>query len=324
MTDLLSPAVDRETELKVILVPLDGSRLAETALGPTLALAQRSGAGVTLLHVLEHEAPETIHGERHLATESEAAAYLTHIGQRFSVAGVPVETHVHANPERDVPGSIVDHAAELGTDLIVLAAHGKGGLRGFLSGRVAEQVLRRGSRPMLLVQVGEAVGPLVDFSCERIAVLLDGTEEATYVMPLVLPVARAFGAALHLVAAVPTVGALGSERSPSAMLMPTAARAVLDLEYDNLAAYLASVAEALRNRGISVTTAVVRGEPADAVVAEAERIRADLLAFATHGRSGLSGIWSGSLGAKVLTRFKRPLLLARVPEDRHSDRSGGI
>jgi nucleotide-binding universal stress UspA family protein len=314
MTDLLPPAVNLEIELNVILVPLDGSRLAETALGPALALAQRSGASVTLLHVLEHEAPETIHGEKHLAGESEATAYLEHVAQRFSAAGLRVETHVHANPERDVPGSIVEHAAELDADLIVLAAHGKGGLRGFLFGRVAEQVLRRGARPMLLVQVGESVGPLVDFSCEMIAILLDGSEEAAHVMPVVLPVARAFGAALHLIAAVPTVGALGSERSPSALLMPTAARAVLDLEYENLVSYHLTVAETLRERGFTVTTGVVRGEPADAVAAEAERVRADLLAFATHGRTGLSGIWAGSVGAKVLTRFKRPLLLARVPE----------
>jgi nucleotide-binding universal stress UspA family protein len=314
MTDLRPPAVDREIELKVILVPLDGSHLAETALGPALALALRSGAKVTLLHVLEHEAPETIHGEKHLAGESEATAYLGHVAQRFSAAGVPVEIHVHTNPERDVPGSIVAHGTEHDADLIVLAAHGKGGLRGFLFGRVAEQVLRRGSRPMLLVQVGEAVGPLVDFSCNTIAVLLDGSEEATHVLPLALPVARSFGADLHLIAAVPTGGALGSERSPTAMLMPTATRAVLDLEFDNLIAYLSAVASSLRERTFTVTTSVMRGEPADAVVAEAERVRADLLAFATHGRSGLSGIWAGSVGAKVLTRFKRPLLLARVPE----------
>lgn len=314
MPALPLPNVEREIDLTTLLVPLDGSRLAETAIGPALALAQRSGARVTLLHVLEHEAPETIHGEKHLANETEATAYLSHVAQRFAASGAPVDIHVHANPERDVPGSIVDHAAELDADLIVLAAHGKGGIRGFLFGRVAEQVLRRGTRPVLLVQVGEAVGPLVDFSCQTVAVLLDGSEEATRVLPLVLPVARAFGAALHLIAAVPTIGALGSERSPSAMLMPTAARAVLDIEYDNLVSYHSAMAEVLQKRGFMVTFAVVRGEPADALVAEAERVRADLLAFATHGRHGLSGIWAGSVGSKVLTRFKRPLLLARAPE----------
>jgi nucleotide-binding universal stress UspA family protein len=314
MTDLVQPPLDHEISLNLILVPLDGSRLAETALGPALALAQRSRARVILLHVLEHEAPETIHGEKHLANEAEAAAYLDHVAQRFSAAGVPVETHVHRNPQRDVPGSIVDHAVEMDADLIVLAAHGKGGLRGFLFGRVAEQVLRRGSRSVLMVQTGEAVGPLVDFSCERIAVLLDGSEEAGLVMPVVLPVARLFGASIHLIAAVPTGGALGTDRSPTAMLMPSATRAVLDLEYENLGRYLAAVASALRERGFAVTSAVVRGEPAGAIVAEAQRVRADLLAFATHGRTGLSGIWAGSVGARVLNRFKRPLLLVKAPE----------
>jgi nucleotide-binding universal stress UspA family protein len=269
---------------------------------------------VTLLHVLEHEAPEKVHGEPHLSNEADAQAYLAHIAQRFAAAGVPVETHVHENPERDVSGSIVAHAAELSADLVVLAAHGSGGLRGFLFGRVAEQVLRRGSRPVLLVQVGDTPGPQVDFLCNMIAVLLNGSKEAEHALPVVIPVARAFKAAIHLIAAVPTLGTLTSDRSPSATLMPSTARAVLDLEYNNLVDYLTQIAQNLRQQEFLVTVAVVRGDPATATVDEAERVNADLLAFASHGRTGLSGIWSGSVGAKVLTRFKRPLLLARAPE----------
>jgi nucleotide-binding universal stress UspA family protein len=119
---------------------------------------------------------------------------------------------------------------------------------------------------------------------------------------------------MHLIAAVPTVGQLGSNRSPAVTLLPGAARAVLDLEEDATADYLSRVATAVRNQGIVVTTTVVRGNPADATVAAAERVHADLLALATHGRQGLSGIWSGSIGARVLARFNRPLLLARAPE----------
>src|SRR4051794_156787 len=92
--------------LNSILVPLDGSKLAEAATSPALALAQGSSAKVTLLHVLEHEAPEKIHGEPHLSNQADARAYLAQIAQRFAAAGVPVETHVHENPERDVSGSI--------------------------------------------------------------------------------------------------------------------------------------------------------------------------------------------------------------------------
>jgi nucleotide-binding universal stress UspA family protein len=300
--------------LNSILVPLDGSQLAAAATGPALALAQGSGAKVTLLHVLEHEAPEKIHGEPHLSNQADAQAYLAHIAQRFAAAGIMVDTHVHENPERDVSGSIVAHAAELSADLIVLAAHGSGGLRGFLFGRVADQVLRRGVRPVLLVQVGETPAPQVDFSCQTIAVLLNGTDEAEHALPVVIPVAHAFKSAIHLIAAVPTLSTVTSDRSPSTTFMPSAARAVLDLEYGNLVDYLNRVAQGLQQQGFTITLAVVRGDPASATVDEAERVHADLLAFASHGRTGLSGVWSGSVGAKVLARFKRPLLLARSPE----------
>lgn len=309
-----APIISQVVTLNSILNPLDGSRLAEAATGPALALAQRSGARVTLIHVLEHEAPEKIHGEPHLSNQADAQKYLDHISERFTASGVPVETHVHENPERDVSGSIVAHAAELNADLVVLAAHGSGGIRGFLFGRVADQVLRRGSRPVLLVQVGETAGPAVDFSCATIAVLLNGSAEAENVLPIAVPVARAFGAAIHLIAAVPTMSTLTSDRSPSATLMPSTARAVLDLENDNLNSYLFRVAQELRQEGFAVTLAVVRGDPAAATVDEAKRVHADLLAFASHGRTGLSGIWSGSIGARVLTRFTRPLLIARLPE----------
>jgi len=65
----------------------------------------------------------------------------------------------------------------------------------------------------------------------------------------------------------------------------------------------------LRAEGLTVTAAVVRGDPAAEAVAEAERAEADLLALATHGRGGLGGAWSGSVGAKLLSRVRLPLLL---------------
>ncbi|HET8522386.1 MAG TPA: universal stress protein [Thermomicrobiales bacterium] len=306
--------ISKWIELRRLLVPLDGSRRAEAAIPPALALAERTGATVTLIHVLEHDAPATVHGEPHLNTTADAAAYLEREAARFVTAGVSVETHVHDNPERDVSASIAAHGNELNVDLIVLAAHGAGGLRGFLFGRVAQQVLRRGTRPLFLVQADGEDDTARRYTCDSIALLLDGSTQAIQALPIALPVAHAFQATMHLIAAVPTVGQLGSNRSPAVTLLPGAARAVLDLEEDATADYLSRVATAVRNQGIVVTTTVVRGDPADATVAAAERVHADLLALATHGRQGLSGIWSGSIGARVLARFNRPLLLARAPE----------
>src|SRR5690349_8011284 len=115
--------------LSHILVPLDGSRLAETTLRIAIALAERSGGHVTLLHILERNAPATIHGERHLTGAGEAEAYLNGVASRFADAGLPVVIHTHPNPEGDVAASIASHAAEMGADLVILCAHGRGGLR---------------------------------------------------------------------------------------------------------------------------------------------------------------------------------------------------
>ena len=302
-----------DVPIRSILVPLDGSRLAEAAVAPSVAVATGLGARVTLLHVLEHEAPATVHGEPHLATEAEATAYLERVAARYAAVGVAVGSHVHANPERDVTGAIAAHAAELGADLVVLASHGSGGLRGFLFGRVAQQVVRRGTRPVLIVQVRDDSQVDRPFVCETIALLLSGADEAEAVIPVAVTLTRALTSRLHLILAVPTVGTLDADRAASATLMPGTARAVLAMEEESAQAYLGTVARDLGERGLKVTTAVVRGDPASATVDEANRVGADVLALATHGRQGLSGIWAGSVGAKVLGRFDRALLLARAP-----------
>src|SRR5690242_6430782 len=110
-----------------LLVPLDGSRLAEAVLPAVEALAGQFGARVVLIHVLEARAPATVHGERHLMNATGAERYLTGIAERLRARGIAVETHVHAAPEGDLAGSVVEHAEEFRPDLVVLCAHGRGG-----------------------------------------------------------------------------------------------------------------------------------------------------------------------------------------------------
>src|SRR6476469_2113770 len=105
--------------LDQILVPLDGSRLAESALPVAISLAERVRARVTLLHILERNAPAKIHGERHLTSVGEAESYLHGIASRFADAGIAVEIHAHPSPEGNVAASVAAHAAEVGATLIV-------------------------------------------------------------------------------------------------------------------------------------------------------------------------------------------------------------
>jgi nucleotide-binding universal stress UspA family protein len=77
------------------------------------------------------------------------------------------------------------------------------------------------------------------------------------------------------------------------------------------AAYLDSVRGGFREKGIETRTRVVSGPVVDAIIRAAEREGADLIAMASHGRSGLSQVFYGSVAAGVLHRIDRPLLLIR-------------
>src|SRR5512133_333903 len=95
-----------------ILVPLDGSTLAEAALPGALWFSRVFGARITLLHVIEHNAPSNVHGERHLTNESQALAYLQSLAKSFP-ADVEVAFHIHTEEVSNVARSIAMHASEL-------------------------------------------------------------------------------------------------------------------------------------------------------------------------------------------------------------------
>ncbi len=87
---------------KNILVPLDGSKLSEASLAPAAFLAEELHSPVTLLHVIEQDAPSEVHKEHHLTKPEEAEAYLQQAARRAFPPSVKVDTHVHSAPVSDV------------------------------------------------------------------------------------------------------------------------------------------------------------------------------------------------------------------------------
>ena len=135
---------------KKILVPLDGSRLAEVALPEAFDFGRR-GATVVLLRVVE---PKRLPAADPLETEvtavREAEGYLASIATRATLAGVPtVETSVWYGT---VAESIIDAAHVREVDLIVMSSHGRSGLGRLVLGSVAETVLRGTTTPILLLR----------------------------------------------------------------------------------------------------------------------------------------------------------------------------
>lgn len=294
-----------------ILVPLDGSGLAEAAVPPAAALSLKLGAEVTLLHVIEKNAPQEIHGQRHLTGEADACRYLEEIAARSFDPAVKVNAHVHAEEVSQVARSIVEHSQEFKPELIVLCAHGEGGLRDFVIGNIPQQVIAAGTVPVLLLQP-ESGDEYRSMQFKRLLVALDGEADHDYSLTVASDLARRLGAELHLIRVVPTLSTLRAEDAASGTLLPAATSAMLEMAEEEAGAYLQAKLKSLAAKGINAGAEVQRGDPAVEVVNAAERCAADLIVLGTHGKKGMGAIWAGSVAPRIVARTRRPVLLVPV------------
>lgn len=296
---------------KRILVPLDGSKLAEAVLPVVAYFAEKFGATVLLLHAIEQDARATIHGERHLADAAEAETYLSEVAARLTRPTVNVTKHVHTVQQADVARCINDHAIEYETDLVVLCAHGRGGLRDLIVGNIAQQVTSRGTTPVLFINP-EKTGNVNQYECKNILLPLDGTPHHEPALPVAKAIARTFGATIRLVNAVPTVGTLSAERAGAGILLPNAMTEILELAQRGAVEYLQGMLKNLAAEGLQVSAEVARGEPAFSILDAERRAGSNLVVLATHGHSAVDAFWSGSVTPRVLAQSRAPVLLVRV------------
>ncbi len=123
-----------------IMVPLDGSELAQTALPHALDLCRACGATLALLHVRDPRS----------GSLEAARRYLGYMQHQHANDGITIELIVREGP---VAATIIEAARQEHADMIVMATHGRSGLQRVVYGSVAEQVLRGSSTPVLLVRV---------------------------------------------------------------------------------------------------------------------------------------------------------------------------
>jgi len=296
---------------KRLLVPLDGSRLAESVLPATIYLAERLDATIILFHAIEEKASSIVHGQRHLLGDDEARAYLNDVATRIARPNLSIETNVHPVGAHDVAGSISEHIVELNADLIVLCAHGHGGWRDLLVGNIAQQVIQHGAAPVFFVRPHKT-SSVSSYECRRILIPLDGTPIHEPALPVAVEVARACHAVMRLITVVPTPTTLSAERAGAGLLLPTTMTAVLDLAQRGAVDYLQAKTKELLAGGLEASAEVVRGDRAVSILDAAQRAGADLIVLATHGRASMDAFWSGSVTPKVLSRSALPVLLVRV------------
>jgi nucleotide-binding universal stress UspA family protein len=292
---------------KHLLVPLDGSPMAEQALWPAAYLARKTGAKVTLLHSLERDAPSHVHGMRHLTDATEAGKYLQEIGSK-RLEGIEVTCHLHDERVRDVSESIAAHVDELALDFIIMCAHGEAGLRRRLFGGVAERVVRSGKAPVLLIRPGN---PLASqpYGFRFLLVPDDGSKDHEPGLDACVDLALAWEAQIHLVRVVETLGTLSGTRGAASQFLPSATRLMLEMDEWDAARHLEEHVHMLQSRGARASGDVRRGDPAAVLIKAAEEKQADLLVVRTHGKTGLEAFWSSSLTPRLYSSTQLPMLL---------------
>lgn len=293
---------------KQILVPLDGSLFAESALSIALGLSHRTGARLHLVTVQE-AIPSFAYDEWESSVAAWSNRYLQNVVERVGdLAGGEVTTRLRSG---HVAETLEDEAKENGADLVVMATHGRGLLSRAWLGSVAASFIHHTGRPVLLVR--PEADPPEDFAPDRtfsrILVPLDGSELSESVLVDAAEFGKLFGATYHLLRVVPYPMDLSSSYLPHTVQMN---QQFVNEARESAEAYLEEHAERLRARGHTVSVgAVVVPQPGHGIVSEAEAEGCDFIAMATHGRTGLTRALLGSTADKVLRAAHVPLLIHR-------------
>lgn len=280
---------------KRILVPLDGSTLAEAILPQVERLSRGEDVSITLVRAVD--LPPEIRERVDVAAtlREQAQRYVQNMRTVLSAKFKFVTGHVH---DGDAAAIIVDVAAEMGADLIAMTTHGYSGMSRWFFGSVAERVLRSSKTPVLMMKSFEEGGIEASAPAKaeirRILVPLDGSKDAEQVLPHARELSRRFDAEVALLYVIEPQ-AYGSR--------------ITAFEGGH---YLAQLVEKLRAEGDRVIPATSIGHPADEIVTFARDNGIDLIAMTTHGRRGVSRWWLGSVAEKVIRTMARPILLVRL------------
>jgi nucleotide-binding universal stress UspA family protein len=289
-----------------IVVPLDGSKLAEGVLPAVCQLAEGLDARVRLISVADIDAvaPRGLSQQEPIARDAmnKARRYLESLVPFLPLGGGRVQ--VSATVDNVAQGIVAEAEREADT-LLAMSTHGRSGVGRFVIGSIADRVLHSTKTPLLLYRPRpEAPG------AERIAsviVPLDGSTRAQKVLPSVRELAQKLSLSVILIRARRTIPSYGGTMGVD-WYDPK-----LDEEEEAaVAEYLAGQADRLRKAGVKVSTRVMTGTPAAGIVDLARDTPGAMVAMTTRGRSGAGRAVLGSVADRVVGHSQAPVLLVRT------------
>ena len=295
-----------------LLVPLDGSELAEVALPYAEELTGRLNSEVVLLHVSESQ--EQVGSQMHELYMSHLVEAVERGIQEYQrLSGIPESeaTKVKSVILSGTPAEVIINYAEANDiGLIIMAAHGRSGIGRWTVGGVADKVLRGSHIPVALIRAGGPRPVTRKKGLLTKALLpLDGSKVGEAALPYVEELAMRLKTEVTLLQIVqPKYVAVGAEPWDYS---PYRAEWVTAME-QSARAYLAGIEQRLKAKGIVVSSKIESGGAAERIIEVAEQIDADVIAMSTHGRSGLARWALGSIADKLIHSGNIPLILVRA------------
>ena len=281
---------------KNILVPLDGSDLAERGLSYAKTLVPAGGRLILIRVARNHWHPgidaaeqwDVVHG---------AEAMMAQRTERLEATIPGVEWHVYYGSPAE---GIVKEARLTNADLIVMSTHARSGLDRLVHGSITEQVLRDAKTAVLVVSLRcqRAWPPAVG---DELLVPLDGSDVAEAALRPAIDLAQRFNVTLRLLTVVePLVPYTSPGFYPPFELQADA---------DNAAKCLAAVADRIERLKVPAVVEVAIGRPQTVIKAVAAREQTAGIVMATHSRHGWRHLVLGSVAEAVLQDATVPMLI---------------
>ncbi|MCW5600478.1 universal stress protein [Nitrosomonas sp.] len=298
--------------IKRVLIPLDGSELAERAVPHLLRFITSEQTELLLMTALSSSVFPLLSDKMRsftseqivLSDESEASEQMQMIAQQLVQRGFRVESQF-------LPGAAAEcilHLSEkANVDLIAMSTHGRTGIELALLGSVADKVVRNARSPVFIVP--SKVMTKTAHTPRAIVLPLDGTTLAETALPVARQFAKDTGAVIHLLRVIEFQDSEDELVADETTIDLNEAKGQPVVR--QAACYLERIQLQLQLAGVVSRCHTMEGDPADAIIRMARAEDADLIAMSTHGRSGVERIVHGSVVSQVIGNAMCPLLLMR-------------
>jgi nucleotide-binding universal stress UspA family protein len=311
---------------KKIVVPLDGSALAEKALPYALHYARLFDGEVVLLKGIASPLYRTDLINDALSLIKDGIEYLNVLRAIFTcplvMPNLPYPKISIKVLDSDTPAEIAETIEAVGADTIVMTTHGRTGLSRLIMGSTAIGIIRATTLPVILVRPSKAHQP--EEALKNILVTLDGTPEAELILKPTITLAKQTQATLKLLQIVkPYNPPLANCLSPYIYYSPDVINGVNTQNKARAKKYLTQIQANLTAEGVKSTVEVRFGTANQNILGYLEDKSAQMVAMATHANSYLGRVVAGSIAEEVICKSHYPLLTVHIPATAKKAVKGG-